>query len=100
MKRNTFEFMVVSKKEGNNLTKGSEGLVLKFYNNDKIWGISKDIFPFVITSTISSFDVFRVFIDGGSSYDIMYSDIFENIELKKDKLWPYEGSDYILSTTL
>ena len=39
---------------------------------------------------IANFEVSRVLIDGDSSCDIVYSDLFEKIKLKKEKLWPYE----------
>lgn len=44
-------------------------------------------------ATISNFDVYRVLIHGGKSYDIMYSNLFKMMGLKKYKLWPDEGSN-------
>lgn len=32
-------------------------------------------------------------IDGDSSRDIKYSDLYEKMGLKKENVWPYEGSD-------
>lgn len=47
----------------------------------------------IITNFISNFDIFRILINDYSYYDIMYSDLFEKMRIKKDKMWPYEGSD-------
>lgn len=47
----------------------------------------------MITPVIANFDVSRVLIDVGNSHDVMYSDLFDNMGLKNDKVWPYEGSD-------
>lgn len=44
-------------------------------------------------SIVAHFDVSKVLIGGGNSYDIMYSNLFEKMGLKNEKLWPYEGSD-------
>lgn len=46
----------------------------------------------VIIIIIANFNISWVLIDGGSSYDIMYSNHFEKLWLKKEKLWHYEGS--------
>lgn len=48
--------------------------------------------PLVITAFIANFDVSRVLIDSIICYDLMYSDFFEKMGLKNEKLWPYEGS--------
>lgn len=50
------------------------------------------IFSLVMITTIVNFDVSRVLINGGSSCNIMYSNLFDKMGLEKEKLWPYEGS--------
>lgn len=85
--------MDVSKKEGNTSTTNQERHILGFRDSEKVWWILKEILPLVIRVPIANFDVSRVLIDGDSSYDIMYGDLFENMGLKKEKLLSYEGSD-------
>lgn len=41
---------------------------------------------------VEHFDVSRILIDKGSSWDIMYYELFEKIGLKREILWLYEGS--------
>lgn len=47
----------------------------------------------VITTINSQFDVYQVLVDGGSSCDIIYTELFEKMNLKKENLWLYKGSD-------
>lgn len=47
----------------------------------------------VITTTIFNFDVFRILIDDIRSYDLIYVEFFEKLGPKKEKMWPYEGSN-------
>lgn len=35
----------------------------------------------------------RILIYNGSSCDIMYAELFEKLGMKKEKLWPYAGSN-------
>lgn len=50
---------------------------------------------------MTNFNVSKISIDKGSSCDIMYAKLFEKIELKRKKLWPYEGVDLqALSNTI
>lgn len=43
------------------------------------------IFPLVITTTIKHFDVSEILIDGGNSFNIIYSMLFEKAGLYKDE---------------
>lgn len=58
----------------------------------KAGDIPNEIFPLVIIATIEKFDASQTFIDGGSSYDIMHSELFEKLNLKRGWLWLYESS--------
>ncbi|MCI75861.1 hypothetical protein A2U01_0097130, partial [Trifolium medium] len=42
---------------------------------------------------MANFDVRRVLVDPGSSVDIMYSHLFETLQLDEHLLTPYVGSD-------
>lgn len=76
MKRKITEMMTISKKDERISNKGSKRPILIFHDSEKIWGISNKIFPLVIVDIFTIFDVSQVFIDGWSSYDIMYLDLF------------------------
>lgn len=55
----------------------------------------------VIYTTITRFDISHILIDGGSSCDIMYLELFEKMGLKKKNLWSYEGFDLqVFSNTM
>lgn len=41
--------------------------------------IPNEISPLVIIDTMANFDVSNILIDGGSSYGIMYTEIFEKL---------------------
>lgn len=84
--------MDVSKKEGITSFTNPKRLILGFRDSDKVTGISNEIFLLVIITNIANFDVSRVLIEGGSSCDIMYVDLFEKIGSKKENLFSHEGS--------
>lgn len=44
-------------------------------------------------ASISNFDVSRILIKDNSSRDILYSDLFNKMILKKEKLGSYKGFD-------
>lgn len=75
-----------NKNERRTLAVNLEKLILEFQDSEKVRGIPKEIFPLVITAAIFSFDVFSILIDCSISNDIMYSDLFENMKLKKENL--------------
>lgn len=83
VKRKISELMKVSKKEGNTSTKILERTILRFRDREKVERIPNEIFPLVIMDVISNFDVSKILIDGGSSYESMYSNRFKNMGLKK-----------------
>lgn len=74
-----------SKKEGENLAIKIEIPNLGFLDSEKVVGIPNDFFPLVIMVTMAN-------CDDNRSYGIMYAEILENLGLKKDNLWPYNGS--------
>lgn len=79
MKRKIAELMVVNKKDISTSSKGPERSILGFLDSENIGGIPNDIFPLVITTTVSHFDVSQILTDGGSFCDIMYSKLFEKV---------------------
>lgn len=93
MKRKISQLMAINKTDVNTSTKRSERPILGLLDDKKIEGIPKEIFTFVIKDMVANFDISMVIVDGKDSYDIMYSNIFEKMELNKDKLWPYERFD-------
>lgn len=42
---------------------------------------------------MDNFDVSRIFIKEGNSYDIMYGESFVKLRMKRKRLPPYEGSN-------
>lgn len=67
--------------------------ILKFWDIAKVGGIQNENFPLVIIEIIKIFDMPKIFINGGSSCDIMYVELIEKLGLKREKMWLYEGSD-------
>lgn len=49
-------------------------------------------FPLVNIKNVGKFDVTKILIDNGNSYDIIYSDMFEIMNLERGSLYPDEGS--------
>lgn len=86
--------MAVNKKEGNTSTKTPEKPIFEFQNIEKVGAgeTPNKIFLLVITTMISNFDVSIILIYGGNSHDIMYSNIFEKMGLKKKNM-AYESSN-------
>lgn len=99
VKTKTIELMAFNKKKESMSTKGPERPIIELRNSEKIWGIPNRVFSLFIITIIANFDVSWVLIDGGGSSDIMYSDIFEKMGLKNEKLWHYNGLTYSISTT-
>lgn len=44
---------------------------------------------------MTTFDIYRILFNAGSYLNIMYSNIFENFRLRREKLWPYMDPTYI-----
>lgn len=57
MKSRIVKLMIVDKKGRITSTKGPKRLMFSFLDSYKIGGVLNDIFPLVITSTISHFDM-------------------------------------------
>lgn len=93
VKRKITKLMAVNNKEWNTSTNSPESQILEFRNIEKVKGIPNKIFTLVIMVIRSNFDVSMILIEDKSSYNIMYSYLFEKMGLKKEKLWSYEGSD-------
>lgn len=72
--------MVDYHKEGNTSAKIIDRPMLGF------WDAKKWDFPLVIMATIGKLDMAQILIDGGNSYDIMYSKIFGKMNLDRSKL--------------
>lgn len=56
-------------------------------------GIPNELFPMVIMENMANFDVSRILIDEGNSYDIMYAKHFEKLGLKREVLSSYVASN-------
>lgn len=55
-----------------------------FRDNVKVRGTLNDIFSLVITTMVGHFNVSQILIDGGRSCNIIYSKLFETMDLKKE----------------
>lgn len=86
IKRNIVELMVVNKKGGRTSNKSLDRPTLGLWDNEKVRGVSYDIFLLVIISTIDHFNVSQILIGGDDSCDIMCSELFEKVSLKKENL--------------
>lgn len=85
--------MGISKEQRETSNNKLEMLILGSVESKKVKDIPYDIFPLVITTTTANYYVSMVLIDGVSSYGIMFIKIFEKLKMKKEKLWPRDGSD-------
>lgn len=86
MKRSIVELMVVNKKGGRTSNKSLDRPALGLWDNGKVRGVPYDIFLLVIISTIDHFNVSHILIGGDDSCDIIYSELFEKVGLKKENL--------------
>lgn len=74
--------MVVYYKEGSTSTKKNSTVICwDFETHKKVMGIPNEKFPLVIIARAGKLDVSRIFIDDGSSCDIIYSELFEKMNL-------------------
>ncbi|XP_058725951.1 uncharacterized protein LOC131597261 [Vicia villosa] len=73
-------------------TKGSPASI-SFYKEELPGGAPNANIPLLIRARMANFDVRRIFIDQGSSIDIMYSQLFRTLQLNDNHLTPYIGSD-------
>lgn len=85
--------MIVYRMEGSTSTKIHDRLILELRDLEKVWGIPNKNFPLVIIARVGKFDISRILVDDGSSYNIMYSELFEKMDLNWSNLLSYEGPD-------
>jgi len=62
-----------------------------FYDNKLHGGVSNAAIPQVIQAYMENFDVRRVLVETGTSYNNMYTSNFETIQLTETNLIPYVG---------
>lgn len=67
--------------------------MLGLQGSKKVGNIPNEIFPLVIIATVRNFDVSNILIDGGNSYNIIYSELLERIRVDRNGLLPYEDPD-------
>ena len=67
-------------------------LVMGFSDEDKIGTIQPHDDALVITLRIGGYDVKRVIVDQGSAAEIMYPDLYKELNLKAEDLTPYSSS--------
>ena len=66
-------------------------LVMGFSDEDKIGTIQPHDDALVITLRIWGYDVKRVMVDQGSVAEIMYPDLYKELNLKAEDLTPYSS---------
>ena len=66
-------------------------LVMGFSDEDKIGTIQPHDDALVITLRIWGYDVKRVMVDQGSIAEIMYLDLYKELNLKAEDLTPYSS---------
>ena len=64
-------------------------LVMGFSDEDKIGTIQPHDEALVITLRIGGYDVKRVMVDQGNAAEIMYPDLYKDLNLKVEDLTPY-----------
>lgn len=84
--------MEVSKEEGASSGEKPGRSPLEFWDWEKVGKIPNENFPLVITATMAKYDVSIIHIDMGSTCEII-AERFEKLGLKREKLWPYEGTN-------
>ena len=63
--------------------------VLSFSEEDKVGTTQPHDDALLITLRIGGYDVKRVMVDGGSTAEIMYPDLYKGLKLKLEDLMPY-----------
>src|SRR4051812_10104577 len=72
--------------------KGSPSSIA-FHKEQLPEGAPNATIPLLIRAQMANFDVRHILVDQGSSVDIMYSQLFETLQLNDSHLTPYLGSD-------
>ncbi|GAU19161.1 hypothetical protein TSUD_89260 [Trifolium subterraneum] len=76
------------------ITEVKESFVpLAFYREEVPRGSLNFQISLLVRAKMANFDVRRIFVDQGSSCDIMYSGLFKVLQLTEENLVPYVGSD-------
>ncbi|GAU40198.1 hypothetical protein TSUD_375060 [Trifolium subterraneum] len=76
------------------ITKVKESSVPLAFNREEVPGGSPNFqIPLLVRAKMANFDVRRILVDQGSSYDIMYSGLFKVLQLTEENLVSYVGSD-------
>ena len=65
---------------------------LSFSKEDKIRTTQPNDDALLITLRIGDYDVKRVMVDGGSTAEVMYPDLYKGLNLKLEDLMPYNSS--------
>ncbi|XP_065625200.1 uncharacterized protein LOC136065637 [Quercus suber] len=65
--------------------------ILTFFEKDKEGTTQPHDDALVITLRIGDYDVKRVMVDGGSTAEVMYLDLYKGLELKPEDLSPYSS---------
>ena len=65
--------------------------VLSFLEEDKIGTIQPHDDTLLITLRIGDYDVKRVMVDGGSTAEVMYPNLYKGLGLKLEDLTPYNS---------
>src|SRR3954469_11348628 len=66
---------------------------ITFYLEELPGGAPNATIPLLVRAKMANFDVRRILVDEGSSVDIMYSPLFQTLQLDDSHLTPYAGSD-------
>ncbi|XP_058767421.1 uncharacterized protein LOC131641111 [Vicia villosa] len=66
---------------------------ITFYLEELPGGAPNATIPLLIRARMANFDVRQILVDEGSSVDIMYSHLFQTLQLDDSHLTPYVGSD-------
>ena len=65
---------------------------LSFSKEEKIRNTQPHDDALLITPRIGDYDVKRVMVDGGSTAEVMYPDLYKGLNLKLEDLMPYNSS--------
>lgn len=79
IKRIIVELMAHSKEDGEVFEPNTKRPIPRFRDSEKVSGIPNEGFPLIITATIANFDMSRILINGQSSCNIMYKELYEKL---------------------
>lgn len=66
---------------------------LVFTNADWLDRLPNKYIPLLITTVMANFEVCRILVNQGSSADILFADLLENLNITREDLSPYRGTD-------